>query len=191
MRYNGTKIKGTKGAVFMKKTDIQKLITAAMMAALTCVATLVIQFPTVAGYTNLGDVFVLLSAFLLGPVYGAAAGGLGSALADLLSGYGYYAPGTLLIKGGSALLAALLLRRLYRRGGEPTGLRLALCALPGELWMIAGYFAYKALILGRGLAAAASIPNNCVQGLVGIVLSVLLFRLLSRAPEIRRRIWKG
>ena len=58
----------------MKNDDVRKLITAAMMAALTCIATLLIQYPTVAGYTNLGDALVLLSAFLLGPVYGTAAG---------------------------------------------------------------------------------------------------------------------
>jgi len=175
----------------MKNDDVRKLITAAMMAALTCIATLLIQYPTVAGYTNLGDALVLLSAFLLGPVYGTAAAGLGSMLADLIAGYGYYAPGTLVIKGLSALIAALLLRGLYRRGTEPNALRLALCAVPGELAMIAGYFGYKALILGRGMAAAASIPNNGIQALVGIVLSALLFRLLIRSPEIKNKIWKG
>lgn len=51
------------------------------------------------GYVNIGDTVVLLSGVLFGPLTGLAAGGLGSALADLLLGYGFWAPWTLLIKG--------------------------------------------------------------------------------------------
>lgn len=175
----------------MKADVLKKLIAASMFAALCCVATMVFQFPTLAGYTNLGDGFVLLGAFVLGPTYGFAAGGIGSMLADIITGYGYYAPGTFLIKGLSALFAALLLKKLYQKGRKPIAVRLALCALPGELFMVAGYFGYKALILGKGMAAAASIPNNCVQALVGIVISAVIFRLLYQLPELRCRIWKG
>ena len=49
------------------------------------------------GYVNLGDCAVPLSAWILGPVYGGVAAGVGSMLADLLSGYAHYAPGTFLI----------------------------------------------------------------------------------------------
>ena len=69
----------------MKHDKLIKLILAALFAALTCVATSVIHVPIPAtnGYINLGDGMVLLGAFLLGPVYGAAAGGLGSMLEPL------------------------------------------------------------------------------------------------------------
>ena len=69
--------------------------------------------------------------------------------------------------------------------------RLALIELPSEVIMVAGYFGYKALILGKGLAAAASIPNNLVQAAVGIVLSVVLYTALSKVPEIHKAFWKG
>lgn len=55
---------------------------------------------------------VLLGAYLLGPAYGAVAGGAGPALADLLSGYAMYVPGTLVIKALMGLTAALLYRAL-------------------------------------------------------------------------------
>ena len=60
---------------------------AALMAAMACVATMVIKIPIPAtgGYINLGDCIVLLSGIILGPVYGGIAAGLGSALADLLA----------------------------------------------------------------------------------------------------------
>lgn len=64
-----------------------KLVFAALFAALTTVATMFIHYTTLKGYIHLGDCMVLLSGFLLGPVYGAAAGGIGSMLADVFSGY--------------------------------------------------------------------------------------------------------
>ena len=99
----------------MNDKKIRKLVFAALLAALVCVATMVVQIPSpMQGYVNLGDCFVLLSGWLLGPWYGFAAGGIGSMLADLFLGYAHYAPGTLVIKGLVALLAALLYEKLGR-----------------------------------------------------------------------------
>ena len=93
----------------MNDKKIRKLVLAALLAALVCVATMVVQIPSpMQGYVNLGDCFVLLSGWLLGPWYGFAAGGIGSMLADLFLGYAHYAPGTLVIKGLMALVAALM-----------------------------------------------------------------------------------
>lgn len=55
-----------------------------MFAALSCAATMVIQIPIATGYLNFGDGLCLLAGWILGPWYGFAAAGLGSALADLL-----------------------------------------------------------------------------------------------------------
>ena len=55
-----------------------------MFAALSCAATVVIQIPIATGYLNFGDGLCLLAGWILGPWYGFAAAGLGSALADLL-----------------------------------------------------------------------------------------------------------
>ena len=68
----------------MNDKKIRKLVLAALLAALVCVATMVVQIPSpMQGYVNLGDCFVLLSGWLLGPWYGAAAAGIGSMLTDL------------------------------------------------------------------------------------------------------------
>ena len=56
-----------------------------MFAALSCAATMVIQIPIATGYLNFGDSLCLLAGWILGPWYGFAAAGLGSALADLLA----------------------------------------------------------------------------------------------------------
>ena len=176
----------------MKKNEtIRKVCLSAMFAAMCCVATMLIQFPTVAGYTNIGEGMCLLAGLVLGPWYGFFAAGIGSGLADLLAGYGHYVPGTFVIKGLVALLAALLVRPMLKKGEKIPFWRLAVCELPSEVVMVAGYFAYKATILGKGLAAAASIPNNLVQAAVGIVLSVVLYTALARVPEVHKAFWKG
>ena len=64
------------------------IITAALLAALTTVATMVIRIPTpTLGYIHLGDGMVLICGILLGPGLGAVAAGIGSMLADLFGGY--------------------------------------------------------------------------------------------------------
>ena len=77
------------------KTRTQKIVMSSLLAALACVATMIIKIPSpLNGYINLGDCVVLLSGWLLPPVYGFVAAGLGSALADIFSGYIIYAPAT-------------------------------------------------------------------------------------------------
>ena len=83
------------------KITSKKVALTAVMTALCAVATYVvaIPFPSGVGYFNLGDVIVLLAGWLLGPVWGGLAAGLGSMLADFLAGYAAYAPATFVIKG--------------------------------------------------------------------------------------------
>ena len=84
----------------------KKLVMASLMTALTCVATMVIKIPSpLKGYINLGDCMVLAAGWMLSPAYAFLAAGLGSALADVFSGYVLYAPATFLIKGCMALIA--------------------------------------------------------------------------------------
>ena len=74
------------------------MVMTALLAALSCAATMAIRIPSpTGGYMNLGDTVVLLGAYLLGGAYGAAAGAIGPALADLFSGYMTYVPATLVI----------------------------------------------------------------------------------------------
>ena len=166
----------------MNDKKIRKLVLAALLAALVCVATMVVQIPSpMQGYVNLGDCFVLLSGWLLGPWYGFAAGGIGSMLADLFLGYAHYAPGTLVIKGLVALLAALL----YEKLGRSPAARIA-SGVVGEIVMVLGYFGYASMLLGKGLAAAASIPGNIFQGAVGLVVGAVLATVLERAKVTQK-----
>ena len=163
--------------ITMNDRKTKKLVLSALMAALVYVSTSIIQIPSPAtnGYVNLGDCFVLLSGWLLGPWYGAAAAGIGSMLVDLLGSYAHYAPGTLVIKAADAMAAALIFRAM---GRGKTGMLVS--GVVGEIIMVLGYFAYAAMLLGKGLAAAASIPGNIAQGVAGIVLGIALAVALQK-----------
>ena len=96
-------------------------------------------------------------------------------LTDLLSGYGYYAPGTFVIKGLDALVAALIFKAMGR-----TSAAAIVSGVVGEIIMVVGYFGYAGLLLGKGIGAAASIPGNLVQGAVGLIAGFLLLQVARR-----------
>lgn len=172
------------------RADARLLVLTGLFAALGCVATMVLQVPSpTGGYLNLGDAVVILGAWMLGPVYGAVAGGVGPAMADLLSGYAAYVPATLVIKAMMALTAALLYRAFGKKG-------LILCAAAAEVPMILGYWLFDALLaaLSSGgafglclMGCAAGIPSNLVQALFGAAASTLLALALRRSGYARSR----
>lgn len=167
----------------MKKELLRKQVLTAMFTALICAATMLIQIPTpmTNGYVNVGDCFVLAAGWFLGPWYGLFAGGVGSALADLILGYAHYIPGTFVIKGLMAMVAALLSRKLLAK--LPMRVGRLIGALAAELIMVSGYFLYAWAILGKAVTAAVtSIPSNLLQGTVGIVGGMMLIEILDRLP---------
>lgn len=163
------------------------IVYAAMMAAITCVATMIIKVPTVGtqGYVNIGDAAVLLSAWLLFLPYGPLAAGIGSGLADLLSGYASYVPGTTVIKFLMAF-AAYLIYKAGKKTKMPQVVTLVISAIVAEIIMIAGYLFYEAFLLGYGWVALESVISNVIQGGTCIVLGVLMKLALSLTPLERQ-----
>lgn len=157
----------------------KKIVVASLMAALTCVATMIIKIPSpLEGYLNLGDCVVLVAGWMLSPVYGFLAAGLGSALADLLSGYAIYAPATFVIKGLMAL-AAFAVYKLLQKGVGKFAARL-IGGVTAELLMIAGYFVFEGFLYGFG-PSVVNIPANAVQGVAGIIVGLLLIKVFEKA----------
>lgn len=152
-------------------------ISAALLAALTCVATMAVKLPSPTGYIHPGDAFVLLSGIILGPIYGPLAAGIGSMLADLLAGYPQFAVATLIIKALAALIPALI----YKKGKLST---VILSGIIGEIVVTAGYFIFENFLYGFG-SAIKSIPLNLVQNAMGIFLCTLLFPILRRVPQVK------
>ena len=162
-----------------QKNHTKKLVSAALFAAICYGMTLVSVPLPVVGYGNLGDCFVLLSGCLLGPLWGAAAAALGSALADVTLGFGLYAPATFVVKGLMAVVAYFAGVLFWgNRGGfaRRTAAHVA-AALLAELVMIGGYFAYETALYDM-TAALGSIVGNCMQAVAGTVLSTVILAIL-------------
>ena len=152
-----------------KKT--KRLALAGQLCGATLLLTLLsIPLPSGYGYVNLGDAGVYLCALLLPGGLGALAAGVGAALADLILGWAVYAPVTLLIKGLTALLAGLALRRA-KKAGLPLSL---LCCLLVPL----GYFLYETILLTAPVAAVNVLPN-ALQAAIGAALGTLVGRHLQ------------
>jgi uncharacterized membrane protein len=160
------------------KHSTKKLVMSALFAAIVCVLTVTVRVPSpLGGYLNLGDCAVLLCGWLLSPWLGFLAAGLGSALADVASGYLIYAPATLLIKGVMALTVYAIFRILSKRI-KPFPARL-LGGLLAELWMVLGYWVFEGFLYGF-LPSAVNIPANGVQGVAGLMLGVALIKVFER-----------
>lgn len=165
------------------KTNTKKLVISALFAALGLVATLFFAFPLPTGYANLGDCFAFAAGFCLGGVWGAAAAGIGIALADLLGGYGVYAIATFIIKAFIAICGAMAAR--LAREGKWRIVVIAAASLLGEAMMVLGYFFFESVFLGVGAAAIASVAGNLTQAAVGVVTSVLLAAVFAGNKRLK------
>ena len=162
----------------MKKT--KKLVFSALLAALVCVATLILTVSLPGGgYFNLGDCFVIASGVILGPWFGFLASAIGSALADVISGYVLYAPATFIIKGLMALIVGFVCLK------NKNMLKVFFSGIVAEVIMIAGYFLYELILNGYALAILG-VAGNALQGLVGVVSSFALVLLLTKNKAINK-----
>ncbi|HEY8415189.1 MAG TPA: ECF transporter S component [Thermaerobacter sp.] len=164
----------------MSRGGARRLAFQALLVAIVAVATIVIQVPMpgTQGYVNIGDAALFVIALMFGPRHGLVAGGVGSALADLLTGYAHWAPWTLVIKGTEGWIAgrlghAALVAR--RRVGLQA---LAAMAVAG-IWMVAAYFVAGSLMESVA-AALGSLPGNSIQGAVSLVLAAAALQPLAR-----------
>ena len=159
-----------------KKT--KEIVMAALIAAITCIATMVIKVPSpLKGYLNLGDGFVLLAGWMLSPTYGFLAAGLGSALADIFSGYLIYAPATFIIKGLMALIAFYMVRILFKKIGDLSSKIIG--GTVAEIFMVMGYFVFEGFLYGF-IPSIVNIPANGIQGVAGLIIGIVLIKIFER-----------
>jgi len=121
---------------------------------------------------------IFVAALTFNPLIGGVAGGLGSAIADII-GFPVFALPTLVIKGLEGLLASLITNKknVYRD---------VLAVVAAGTEMVIGYFLVELYLWGLG-GALGEIPANIAQiaigGLIGIPIALVLRR---RLPEILR-----
>ena len=156
------------------------LAISAVLAAVVGVTTafITIATPATGGYLNFGDTMVMFSAMVFGPVVGVFAGGVGSALGDILAGYPGWAPITLVVKGLEGLAIGYLARKSDNVGN------LIVAGVVGGAIMVLGYFSFEAYMYGVP-AAATEIPVNTLQAVTGVLVGTGLAKVIKkRYPEV-------
>lgn len=160
------------------KTKTKKIVVAALIAALACIATMIIKIPTpLKGYINLGDCVVLVAGWMLSPAYAFLAAGLGSAFADIFSGYAIYTPATFVIKGLMALIALYGFRLLNKK--LPNLHSKIISGFLAEVTMVVGYFIFEGFLYGFA-PSIVNIPANAIQGIGNLILGVILIIALEK-----------
>lgn len=170
------------------KTGTHRLVYTSLMICLILLGTIVFRIPVpmTQGYVHLGDAMVFLGVMLLGRKQGAAAAALGSALADVLGGYAFWAPWTLAIKFAMAFVTGSIIERAsqgqhYHKSSGAAGTVTMIASMAaGGLVMCAGYLAAERIMYGSWALAAISLPWNIGQFTVGIAVSAAALKLLDR-----------
>jgi len=177
-----------KGMVHMPRNNrIYKTVMTALMMCMIMIMTFLprIPVPATEGYVHLGDCMIFLAVLILGWKLGAVAAGIGSALADVIGGYGFYAPITLVVKAAMAVVVGLFIKKALESGFEGMKMRIMEWTgmILGGLVMVAGYYLAESLILyGSFITPLAAIPMNIVQFVVGGVIANILAEALYKTP---------
>lgn len=163
------------------------LVYTALMICLVLLGTILFRIPVpmTQGYVHLGDTMIFLGVMMLGKRHGAAAAGLGSALADILGGFAFWAPWTLVIKYLMAFVTGLILEksaRSQKHSHLPDRLVKLTAMAIGGILMCAGYLIAETVMYGSFALAVVGLPWNIGQVAVGMVLSMAIYSILNKIP---------
>ena len=166
----------------------QKLVISALMICMIVLGTIMFRIPVpmTKGYIHLGDAMIYLAVLLLGKKQGSAAACLGSALGDILGGYAFWAPFTLVIKFAMAFTAGSIIEShspKYERGTLRRTLLYVAGMTAGGLIMCAGYLAVERFMYGGWTPALLGVPWNIGQFGAGILISLAVYQALSKVKQ--------
>lgn len=161
----------------------------AIFSALVYVFTAFAAFPIGTGYVHLGDIFIFESCMFLG-FYAVIPAVLGSILADIFLGFGYYVPATAIIKGLMVVILLLI------KGKKKSGARVLLSMIISSVFMQIGYTSYELLLILIGSSNALTyavvlspilILSNFSQTLFGVLGGYIMLKISNRLNLFDRK----
>lgn len=174
-----------------KNMNTKDMVLMGLMIALVYLAGSIIKIPSLGGFVHIGDCMVFLSVIVLGKKRGSVASGLGMFLVDILGGYYFWAPFTLVIKGVMAYIAGTILEKMT---GTKESIRYIIAFIISGVFMVIGYFFSGMIIAGfltekagiiQGLIyASKDILGNIIQVGTGIVIALPLSAIVMKAKKI-------
>lgn len=150
----------------MKKEKIKLMCFAGIFTAIVFIFTAYLHIPSHTGYTHVGDAIIYLAACLLPLPYAMFVGAGGALLADCLTGFAIWAPGSVIIKTAAVLFFS-------RKSKKIISLRNILALIPAWALCIGGYYLYEALITSNFVAPAAGIPGYITQSALSTILFII------------------
>ena len=150
----------------MKDQKIRLMCIAGIFTAIVFVFTAYLHIPSHTGYTHVGDGFIYLAACMLPLPYAMFVGAGGALLADCLTGYAIWAPGSIIIKTVAVLFFS-------RKSARIISLRNLVALIPAWAVCIGGYYLYEALITGNFVAPLSGIPGYITQSVLSSILFVV------------------
>ena len=150
----------------MKDQKIHLMCIAGIFTAIVFVFTAYLHIPSHTGYTHVGDGFIYLAACMLPLPYAMFVGAGGALLADCLTGYAIWAPGSIIIKTVAVLFFS-------RKSARIISIRNLLALIPAWAVCIGGYYLYEALITGNFVAPLSGIPGYITQSVLSSILFVV------------------
>ena len=146
----------------------KEMTLAAVMSALVFIATFVPKVPIPLGYAHLGDAAIFLAVIFCGRRIGIISAVVGSALADLLSGFPIWILPTIIIKAAMAETFVKLKGRNF-----------LIAIIMASLVMTAGYTIFGAILYNSLAAGLASTPGLLLKSIVNIIVTVALSAALK------------
>lgn len=169
----------TQGIVEESKVKFLTITAIAIALVYVFTAFINVRLPIAAagGLIHLGNVALFIFAIIFGKKTGAVAGGIGMGLFDLLSGWGVWAPFTLLIVGLMGFEVGLITEK--KQGYVWNIIAIVLAGVI----KVVGYYIAEVIIYGNWAAPVASIPGNLVQIGVAAVIVLIVIEPLKKAAN--------
>ena len=149
----------------MNRKNTRYMCIAAIFTALVFVVTAYLHIPTNNGYIHVGDGLIYLAACILPWPYAMAVGAGGALLADCLTGFAIWAPGSVVIKALTVLL-------FTSKGKRIMEVRNRIMLLPAAVICAGGYYLYESALYGNFIAPLAGIPASLTQSVTSSILFV-------------------
>lgn len=167
----------------MNKDKIRLICLSGVFCALVFVFTAYVHVPSHTGYTHVGDGFIYLAASVLPLPYAVFAGAVGALLADCLTGFAVWAPGSVIIKAAAVLFFS-------RKSGKIVSRRNLTALIPAWIVCIGGYYLYESMITLNFASPLAGIPGYITQSFLSSVLYIAHGAALDRL-KFRDHILNG
>lgn len=164
----------------MKNTKIRQMTYTAMFTAIVYLLTTLVQIPMPlgGGYINLGEAGIYICSVMCGPFSGAFAGGVGAALADISTGYAFWALPTLIIKCAEGFIVGKFAQNTSKYISVKANLGMVIAGIV----MILAYFGSRFIVVAGNTLQASVVAAgmNVFQIAAGIIVANIVLAAFDK-----------